>query len=267
MRHLEPGQADSLYPDDNVAPFDLVAHDKSSSTGQKWAQPELHVETPDGRRVVQVHPERGDITIGRSTDQVDIDIADAYASRVHARFFRVDNRAYVADLNSKHGTTIDGERVHGETRPLRHGAEIRIGRTTIRYADYLNALTTADNAVAEKPAAHSRELDAANKSSPSFRETPTCAAEISHIEPNVLTDINTDGTTSHTHTRLSNSSGGSARPTRSPTFAKPRVSSEHPHFPSIALAPWLAALMIIAALIYAAWCVWSVHCGPIGASS
>jgi pSer/pThr/pTyr-binding forkhead associated (FHA) protein len=84
------------------------------------------------------HPDLGDIRIDESlfaigraeppfasyTPEV---IADL--SRRHARIFSESGAVYIADLNSKNGTTVNGVDVRQKTSKLRDGDEICFGRT------------------------------------------------------------------------------------------------------------------------------------------
>jgi pSer/pThr/pTyr-binding forkhead associated (FHA) protein len=81
------------------------------------------------------HPELGEIRIERelfaigraetpfATARADI-VADL--SRRHAKIFFEQGAAYVADLHSKNGTTVDGEDVRAMPRRLRDGDELRL---------------------------------------------------------------------------------------------------------------------------------------------
>ncbi|MGE0600810.1 MAG: HEAT repeat domain-containing protein [Dehalococcoidia bacterium] len=69
------------------------------------------------------------LVIGRSTE-ADLVLADAEASRKHAQI-RASGQTYlITDLESRNGTTVNGEAVI-EPRVLRDGDEIRLGKTSI----------------------------------------------------------------------------------------------------------------------------------------
>ncbi|MGE3074066.1 MAG: HEAT repeat domain-containing protein [Dehalococcoidia bacterium] len=69
------------------------------------------------------------LVIGRSTE-ADLVLADAEASRKHAQI-RASGQTYlISDLESRNGTTVNGEAVI-EPRVLRDGDEIRMGKTSM----------------------------------------------------------------------------------------------------------------------------------------
>jgi pSer/pThr/pTyr-binding forkhead associated (FHA) protein len=83
------------------------------------------------------HPELGDIridenlfAIGRTEPPFASYPADTVAdlSRRHARIFSQYGAAYIADLDSKNGTTVNGVSVRQKTTRLHHGDEICFGR-------------------------------------------------------------------------------------------------------------------------------------------
>lgn len=89
---------------------------------------QLEVWKPDGRELVALQGER--LTIGRGNGN-DLPIpSDPEASRLHAILEPLGDDWCVRDLASSNGTFVNGERIWSE-RPLRHGDEIRIGRTRI----------------------------------------------------------------------------------------------------------------------------------------
>ncbi|MEY2423227.1 MAG: hypothetical protein QOI95_3294 [Acidimicrobiaceae bacterium] len=89
---------------------------------------QLEVWKPDGRELVALDRER--VTIGRA-DTSDLAVpSDPELSRLHAILEPVGGDWCVRDLASSNGTFVNGERVWSD-RPLRHGDEIRIGRTRI----------------------------------------------------------------------------------------------------------------------------------------
>jgi DNA-binding CsgD family transcriptional regulator len=110
---------------------------------------QLEVWKPDGRELVALDRER--VTIGRA-DTSDLSVtSDPELSRLHAMLEPIGGGDWcVRDLASSNGTFVNGERVWND-RPLRHGDEIRIGRTRVifRSADATPDVTvtrTADPA-------------------------------------------------------------------------------------------------------------------------
>lgn len=70
------------------------------------------------------------LTLGKATDN-DLSIAgDRALSRLHAAFERYGGDWVVRDLGSRNGTHVNGKRILGDVR-LRHGDEVRVGRTRL----------------------------------------------------------------------------------------------------------------------------------------
>lgn len=82
----------------------------------------------DGRRI----PLDGEATLGRSEDNT-LMVADERASRRHARVFVHDGGFAIADLDSRHGTFVNGERITDEPRVLEAGDAIEVGDQLIRF--------------------------------------------------------------------------------------------------------------------------------------
>lgn len=73
----------------------------------------------------------GGLSIGRS-GEADLRIDDRYASGLHARIFSREGRAYVEDMSSTNGTSLNDSELHGEAE-LIDGDTIRIGDTEFRF--------------------------------------------------------------------------------------------------------------------------------------
>jgi len=101
--------------------------------------------------------------VGRSSD-VDFRVVDVYISRHHARIVRKNGKYQIVDLNSTHGTFINGQRV--EDQVLRDGDRVRLGRKELLFSTRLSELrpsTTAGDF--DKSLAHfSSVLDSAEYS-------------------------------------------------------------------------------------------------------
>ncbi len=78
--------------------------------------------------------EKTAIVVGRPNNrsEVDIDLSpDTAVSRVHAKLWLENEACWIEDLNSRHGTTVNGTAINGQHQ-LAEGDEIRIGETTLR---------------------------------------------------------------------------------------------------------------------------------------
>ncbi|AIG63389.1 signal peptide protein [Corynebacterium atypicum] len=71
-----------------------------------------------------------DIVLGRS-EQCDFVLGDDFASGRHARLFRRGSEWFIEDLDSRNGTFLSGLRIDQPER-VATGADIRVGRTTVR---------------------------------------------------------------------------------------------------------------------------------------
>jgi len=131
-----------------------LLHDALSSSGGEAAPPRLVLLT--GKQAGQawlLPPAPSRLVIGREAGcEVCLDERDC--SRQHAEVLRDGDGATVRDLSSKNGLVVAGRAVN--ERRLRHGDELTIGRTTLRYHDpveeLLRALESgADEAPPEPP--------------------------------------------------------------------------------------------------------------------
>ncbi len=82
-----------------------------------------------GRRLTLL---TGSLTIGRLPDN-DLTIAEEAVSRHHARIEAAQGGYWLADLGSRNGTKLNGERFSGESRWLANGDTIVIGGETLRF--------------------------------------------------------------------------------------------------------------------------------------
>jgi pSer/pThr/pTyr-binding forkhead associated (FHA) protein len=106
----------------------------------------LEVWTPTGRELVAL--EAGRLTLG--TDQAnDLALpADPTLSRLHAVLERYEAGWCVRDLDSRNGTFVNGQDIHGRTR-LEPGDQLQLGVTLVE----LRSATQ----IAERPSAGARE--------------------------------------------------------------------------------------------------------------
>jgi len=77
--------------------------------------------------------ERAAYVIGRHAT-ADIHVSDPEISAQHAAVVHTARHTFVADLNSRHGTFMDGVRVYpGAPARVKEGCELRIGNAPMRY--------------------------------------------------------------------------------------------------------------------------------------
>ena len=94
-----------------------------------------------GDREIALH--EGANILGRTTEAVAW-IDDGSVSRCHARVTVGDGQARLEDLGSRHGTFLDGERIH-EPRLLRNGARIEIGKVNLVFRAFEPADTDSQS--------------------------------------------------------------------------------------------------------------------------
>ena len=82
-----------------------------------------------GRRVPI--PPQG-LAIGRG-DENDVAMGSTTVSRRHARILSSEGRYFVADLGTRNGTLLNGERLRGESRWLNSGDVIEVGDEVLRF--------------------------------------------------------------------------------------------------------------------------------------
>lgn len=74
------------------------------------------------------------LTVGKLAGAVDFVINDASISRMHAKFFRKENKIYITDLNSTNGTFRNGMRLSpNASDTIEPGDEIRLGKLKFIY--------------------------------------------------------------------------------------------------------------------------------------
>jgi pSer/pThr/pTyr-binding forkhead associated (FHA) protein len=117
---------------------------------------ELEVWTLNGRTVVLLDGER--LTIGKDGES-DVPVAgDPTVSRLHAVLERFPTGWCVTDVGSSNGTFLNGERIWAQQR-LRHGDEMRVGRTRLLFRNSADVGHTATEGEVESPTLTPRERD------------------------------------------------------------------------------------------------------------
>jgi len=118
--------------------------DGSVGDNPSWAAPEIRITTYDADRVKRLRcmlpvEEGSQLVIGRGGTGTDLIVEDEHVSRVHSRFFVQNGQRLVEDMGSRWGTKLNGESLT-DPKPLKHGDEIRIGKSTIHYICYWDIL-------------------------------------------------------------------------------------------------------------------------------
>ena len=125
------------------------------------------LEGPDAGRKKRFKSVR--MVVGRGKD-VDLKLTDQAVSRRHLELIHGDSGTLMRDLGGASGTKVNDERV--EEKLLKHGDEIAIGRTLLRFVDEMEAVKQfraeqdAKEAAAKKKAeeeAKKKEEEAAKK--------------------------------------------------------------------------------------------------------
>eukprot|EP00798_Chlamydomonas_sp_ICE-L_P014640 gene14640-20676_t len=112
-----------------------------SFTPPSWASQPERVATlevySESRQLKETRPidTKPYYLLGRAADQVDIVLDDSSCSRAHAALVHhSDGRLFLIDLQSTHGTTIDGRPISGnKPAVLKDGACVKFGQLTQRF--------------------------------------------------------------------------------------------------------------------------------------
>ncbi len=92
------------------------------------------------------------VKIGRSTE-CQIMLEDQFASRHHAEIRRIETVYQVADLGSKNGVYVNGNRLSaGSTSWLQDGTEVQFASTLFRFQDPAATLTAPALIAVQEPA-------------------------------------------------------------------------------------------------------------------
>jgi ATP/maltotriose-dependent transcriptional regulator MalT len=109
----------------------------------------------EGVRTVPLDGHRVSVGKGEANDIV---LDDGTVSRLHASLEAFDEGWCVTDLGSSNGTTVNGERLWGARR-LRHGDEIRVGRTRLLFRSTADAASPRTEVDEAPPTLTARERD------------------------------------------------------------------------------------------------------------
>lgn len=104
---------------------------------------ECHVEVVSGDPVVWAHlvGRSSSLDVGRNraligrAPECDIVVEDDDVSRQHALLYRQGGQAWVRDLASANGTTVDGQRLRSEPVPLEPGAIVTFSEHRYRFVE------------------------------------------------------------------------------------------------------------------------------------
>ena len=109
-----------------------------------------------GRSTFELTSER--VTIGKGSEN-DLTLEDdETVSRLHAVLDRFPAGWCVTDLGSSNGTYVNGDRIWGLHR-LRHGDEVRIGRSRLLFRSSADVEASRTETEGEAPALTARERD------------------------------------------------------------------------------------------------------------
>lgn len=99
----------------------------------------------------------GRVTVGKGAGN-DIALDDRTVSRLHATFEEFAEGWCLTDLGSSNGTYLNGERIWTQRR-LRHGDEIRVGRSRLLFRNSADAVAPRTETEQGPPSLTARERD------------------------------------------------------------------------------------------------------------
>jgi ATP/maltotriose-dependent transcriptional regulator MalT len=114
------------------------------------------VWTLSGRRHVELEADR--VTVGKDEQNDVVLDEDPTVSRLHVILERFAAGWCVTDVGSSNGTFLNGERIWAQQR-LRHGDEVRIGRTRLLFRNSSDVGRSVTESEAESPGLTAREHD------------------------------------------------------------------------------------------------------------
>ena len=116
---------------------------------------EVEIVSVDPQARVELTSDRA--TVGNSVEN-DIALADSTVSELHAVLEHFAAGWCLTDLGSSNGTWLNGERIFS-THRIRHGDEIRLGRTRLVFRDWSDTGTPATEVEEAAPSLTRREQD------------------------------------------------------------------------------------------------------------
>ncbi|MGH9274381.1 MAG: FHA domain-containing protein [Acidimicrobiales bacterium] len=114
----------------------------------------LEVWSLSGRHHIELDRDR--VTVGKDENNDVVVEDDPTISRLHAVLEPFAAGWCVTDLGSSNGTYLNGERIWGQHR-VRHGDEIRVGRTRLLFRNSTDVGRTATETEQETPSITARE--------------------------------------------------------------------------------------------------------------
>ena len=160
----------------------------SVADNPSWAAPEIRITTYDGDRVKRLRcmlpvEEGSQLVLGRGGPGADLIIEDEHVSRVHMRFFVNGGRRLAEDMGSRWGTKLNGAPLT-DPMPLKHGDEIRLGKSTVHYICYWDLLPQNQQASPDAlPMSLDVGLSADGASDAAPMELPVPGAEVRGTPP------------------------------------------------------------------------------------
>jgi hypothetical protein len=136
------------------------------------AQPSLEIErgpAPGSKR--ELAPPQSKLVIGRG-DEAHWLIDDKDLSRAHAEIRRDWDGTRIADLDSKNGTKVDGDKVTRDGMALRDGCIVELGPVVLRFRDPAEKYLQGDAPAFRPLAAQAKRVAPATAASPAPTPQP-----------------------------------------------------------------------------------------------
>lgn len=116
----------------------------------------IEVWKQSGPELMPMEAER--LTVGKAAENSVSIAGDGSLSGLHAAFERYGGDWVVRDLGSRNGTFVNGKRIFGDVR-LRHGDEVRVGRTRLVFRSDTAAEPTMTETAEAAPELTRRERE------------------------------------------------------------------------------------------------------------